>query len=335
MRLRDLAITGKPSTHLRRLLKEWPLPVVGVWGATAHHAQLAEATGFPYFGISGANTSMHLLGLPDSGFMTMSEIVENTRRICQAVSIPVVVDCDTGFGNAINVIRTVDEIIRAGAASLFIEDQVAPKRCGFVKGKELISIEEAVGKYRAACDVRDDLDPDFIVQARTDARGAVDGGMDEVMRRCESYLRAGVDLIYVEALQSREEIRAVREAFPDALLKVTPYAITPAVSTAEMKELGVCTVGVHVTKIGAILMYDFLQDYARRGSDAYNEFAERYKDHPLGGFGVFDLTGFPKVAELEQKYLSSDKLARYDRSIGVYDPRIGHAGTLKTPRAAE
>ena len=334
MRLRDAAITGKPSTQLRRLLKEGPLPVVGIWGGTAHHAQLAEATGFAYFGISGSNTSTHILGLPDSGFITLTELAENTRRICQAVSIPVVVDCDTGFGNAINVVRTVSEIIGAGAASLFIEDQVAPKRCGFVKGKELIPIEEAVGKYRAACDVRDDQDPDFVIQARTDARGAVGGGMDEVMRRCEAYLRAGVDLLYVEALQSREEIRAVREAFPDALLKVTPYAIKPAISTAEMKDLGLCTAGIHITKIGAITMYDFLKDYAERGSDAYNEFAEKHKNHPLGGFGVFDLTGFPKVAELEEKYLSPETLARYEQSLGVYDPRIGHMGAVKQHQEA-
>lgn len=334
MRLRNDVVKGKSSTRLRKLFREGPLPVASVWGATAHHAQLAEETGFPYFGISGANTTMHILGLPDAGFITLSELVENTRRICQAVSIPVVVDCDTGFGNAINVIRTVDEIIRAGAASLFIEDQVAPKRCGFVKGKELVSIEEAVGKYRAACDVRNDLDPDFIIQARTDSRGAVGGGMDEVLRRCEAYLKAGVDLIYVEALQSREEIRRVREAFPQALLKVTPYAINPPVSTEEMKELGVCTVGVHITKIGAIAMYDFLKEYMARGSDVFNEFAEKHKDHPLGGFGMFDLTGFPKVTELEQKYLSPETLARYDQSIGVYDPRVGH-GSAGKQQAAE
>src|SRR5262245_29804343 len=334
MRLRDDVISGKPTTNLRRLLEKGPLPIAGVWGATAHHAQLAEATGFSHFGISGANTSMHLLGLPDAGFLTLTELVENTRRICQSVSIPVIVDCDTGHGNAINVLRTVDEIIRAGAASLFIEDQVSPKRCGFVKGKELIPLDEAVSKYRVACDVRDDLDPDFVIQARTDARGAVGGGLDEVLRRGEAYLKAGVDVLYVEALQSREEIRKVREMFPDAWLKVTPYAIEPAVTTAELAELGLCTVGVHITKVGAIMMYDFLRDYVERGSDAYNEFAAKYKSHPLGGFGVFDLTGFPKVAELEARYLSPEKLARYDHSIGVYDPRVGHMGQRR-PQAAE
>lgn len=157
--------------------------------------------------------------------------------------------------------------------------------------------------------------------------------MDEVMRRCEAYLTAGVDVLYVEALQSREEIRRVREAFPGVWLKVTPYAIDPAVTTAEMAELGVCTVGIHITKIGAIVMYDFLKDYAARGSDAYNEFAAKHRDHPLGSFGVFDLTGFPKVAELEAKYLSADKLARYEQSIGVYDPRVGHAGAQRQQAA--
>ncbi|MGE0724858.1 MAG: oxaloacetate decarboxylase [Alphaproteobacteria bacterium] len=330
MRLRDTVIEGKPSTAFRRMLKEGPLPVVTIWGSTAHHAQLAEAAGFKAFGISGSNTSTHLLGLPDAGMLTLSELAENTRRICQAVSIPVTVDCDTGFGNAINVCRTVDEIVRAGAAAMFMEDQVAPKRCGFVKGKEIIPLDEAVGKYRAACDVRDQMDKDFIIMARTDARGAVGGGMDEVLRRGKAYLDAGVDVLYVEALQSREEVQAVRDAFPDAMLKITPYAINPPLSTQEIRDFGVCTSGVHVTKIGAIAMFDFLVDYAKRGDDAYNEFATRNKNHPLGGFGVFDLTGFPKIAELERKYLSADVRARYDSSIGVYDPRVGHA-----PKRAE
>ncbi|MBM3567413.1 MAG: isocitrate lyase/PEP mutase family protein [Alphaproteobacteria bacterium] len=321
MRLRPLAIQGSPSKAFRAMLREGPLPIHGIWGGTAHHAQLAEATGFKFFGISGSNTSTHLLGLPDAGFLTQTELVENTRRICQAVSIPVMVDCDTGFGNAINVVRTVDEIIRAGAASLFIEDQVAPKRCGFVKGKEMIPLEEAVGKYRAACETRDALDPDFVIVARTDARGAVGGGMDEVLRRGRAYLDAGIDMLYVEALQSREEIGAVRQAFPKALLKITPWAIDPPISDAEMREYGMCVTGVHVARIGAILMHDFLLDYRRRGDDAYNEFAQRHKNHPLGGFGIFDMTGFPKVQELEQRYLPPETLERYDRSLGVYDPR--------------
>ena len=331
MRLRKSVIRGKASSEFRRLLTQGPWPVVGMWGATAHHAQLTEATGFQYFGISGSHTASHLFGLPDAGFMTLPEMVENTRRICQAVSIPVIVDCDTGFGNAINVVRTVDEIIRAGAAGLFIEDQVAPKRCGFVKGKQLIPIEDAVSKFRAACDTRDVLDRDVIIQARTDARGAVGGGMDEVLRRCAAYLKAGVDSIYVEALQSVDEIRTVRRAFPEALLKVTPYAIDPPITAEEVQELRLCMTGPQIHKVGAIAMYDFLTDYARRGESAYAEWVKRTKQHPLAGFGLFDLTGFPQVLDLEHKYLSAEALARYEQSLGVYDPR-DRPNTLDGPK---
>ena len=331
MRLRKSVIRGKASTEFRRLLSQGPWPVVGMWGATAHHAQLTEATGFQYFGISGSHTASHLFGLPDAGFMTLPEIVENTRRICQAVSIPVIVDCDTGFGNALNVVRTVDEIIRAGAAGLFIEDQLAPKRCGFVKGKQLIPIEDAVSKFRAACDTRDALDPDVIIQARTDARGAVGGGMEEVLRRCEAYLKAGVDSLYVEALQSLEEIRTVRRAFPEALLKVTPYALDPPITAEQVRELRLCMTGPQIHKIGAVAMYDFLIDYAARGESAYAEWVQRSQNHPLSGFGMFDLTGFPQVLDIEQRYLSPQALARYEQSLGVYDPR-DRPNTLDKPK---
>src|ERR1043165_9483438 len=150
------------SAAYRRLIQSQE-PHTTVFGATAHHAQLAQATGYKVFGVSGSNLSTHLLGMPDAGLTTLTELVDCTRNICRAVNIPVLVDIDTGFGNALNVRRTMDEVIRAGAAGVFLEDQLAPKRCGWVKGKELVSIEEAVGKYRAACDVRDDLDPNFII----------------------------------------------------------------------------------------------------------------------------------------------------------------------------
>lgn len=321
MRLKAGTAAGKASTALRRMFREGPLPLVGVWGATVHHAQLAEAGGFQFFGLSGSDASTQLLGLPDAGLLTLSELVEETRRICAAVSLPVVVDCDTGFGNAINVYRTVSEVIRAGAACLFIEDQVAPKRCGFVKGKELISIEEAVGKLRAACDSRDQLDPDAMIMARTDARGAVGGGMEEVLRRGAAFLAAGADILYVSALQSREEVRVLRERFPDALLELIPLAADPPLTMQEIRDFRICSCGVHIARVGAIMMHDFLVDYRARGEDAYNEFAQRNKGHPLAGLGLLDLTGFPRLMELEARYLPAEAMLRYEKSLGTYDPR--------------
>ena len=180
---------------------------------------------------------------------------------------------------------------------------------------------EAVGKYRAALAVRDQLDPDFIVMARTDARGAVGGGMDEVLKRGRAYLDAGVDVLYVEALQSREEIQTVRDAFPDALLRVTPFAIEPALSTKEIEDFRLCSLSLHVPIYGMIQMYDFLKECAVRGQDAWNEFSEQTKNHPYGGFRFFNLTGFPKVHQFEKEFLPKDNMDRYSNSIGVYDPR--------------
>jgi 2-methylisocitrate lyase-like PEP mutase family enzyme len=313
----------KKSTTLRNLIESREFFFI-IYVGTAHQAQLAEKTGFKVVGISGSHTSTNILGLPDAGFLTMTELVENADRICRAVNLPVMVDCDTGFGNAINARRTVESVIRAGAAGLFIEDQVAPKRCGFVKGKELISVEEAVGKYRAAVDVRDESDPDFLIMARTDARGAVGGSLEEAIRRGKAYLGAGADILYVEALQSREEIQKVRDAFKDSHLRVTARNIDPPLTQEEMEAFGLVGPSCHISSIGSVAMYDFLVEFRERGWQAFNEFNEKFQDHPLGGFGVFDVAGFPKVVEWEKKYLSPETLEKYEQSIGLYDPRKGH-----------
>jgi 2-methylisocitrate lyase-like PEP mutase family enzyme len=313
----------RKSTVLRKLLKKKEF-FNAIWVGTAHQAQLAEKVGFSVIGISGSNTSTQILGLPDAGFITLTELVENVDRICRGVSLPVIVDCDTGFGNAINVRRTVESVIRAGAAGLFIEDQVAPKRCGFVKGKEIISLEEATGKLQAAVDVRNELDPDFIIMARTDARGAVGGSLEEVIRRGKAYLKVGVDIIYAEALQSREEIKKVRKALKNCYLMVTPHMIHPSLTQKEMQDLGLCMGGCHLTYIGSVAMYDFLVEFKERGMEAYIDFRRRTSSHPVGGFGVFDIAGFPKVVEWEKKYLSPEKLKKYEQTLGIYDPRVGH-----------
>jgi 2-methylisocitrate lyase-like PEP mutase family enzyme len=313
----------KKSTILRNMLNNGEF-FLTIYVGTAHQAQLAQKVGFKVVGISGSLTSTNILGLPDAGFLTMTELVENVDRICRAVDLPVMVDCDTGFGNAINVRRTVEAVMRAGAAGLFIEDQVAPKRCGFVKGKELIPLEEAVGKYRAALDARDELDLDFIIMARTDARGAVGGSLEEVIRRGKAYLEAGVDVLYVEALQSREEVKTVREAFKNNYLRITSRSIEPPLTQQEMQRVGLIGPSCHIGHIGSVAMYDSLLDIKQRGLDALNDFNSKFKDHPLGGFGVFDVAGFPKVVEWERKYLSPEQLEKYEQTLGQYDPRVGH-----------
>jgi 2-methylisocitrate lyase-like PEP mutase family enzyme len=147
--------------------------------------------------------------------------------------------------------------------------------------------------------------------------------VDEVIRRGKAYLDAGVDILYAEALQSREEIRQVRRALPDCWLYASTQAIKPPLTEPEMKELGLCMAVCHVSQVASVAMYDFLVEFKKRGLEAYLEFRRKTESHPLGGFRVFDLAGFPKVVEWEKKYLSPEKMEKYEQSLGVYDPRGG------------
>ena len=172
----------RATTRLRELIQRGPtLYVPGCYNAMS--GRVLEAAGFEAIYMSGYGTSLSLTGLPDVGLTTMTEMVGNARYIASAVRVPVIADSDTGFGNAINVMRTIREYIGAGVAGLHMEDQVSPKRCGHVAGRQVIALDEAVGKIRAAADTRDRHDPDFVVIARTDAAPSASGTRPRSARR--------------------------------------------------------------------------------------------------------------------------------------------------------
>lgn len=168
----------------------------------ALQAKLAESEGFEAVYMTGFGTAA-ARGFPDLGLLTMSEMVQNARAIAQAVKIPVICDADTGYGNPINVWRTVREYEDAGASAIHIEDQVWPKRCGFLEGKQVIALEDMVPKVRAACDAR--RDKDFVIIARSDALAV--NGWDDVIRRCRAYREAGADLIFVDGIRTVDDLK--------------------------------------------------------------------------------------------------------------------------------
>src|SRR3989449_11675339 len=194
----------RTTTKLRQLLRSTPLVVPGCYDAMS--AKVLERAGFEAVYMTGYGTSLALLGMPDAGLATMTEMHLNARYIPNAVGVPVIADADNGYGNAINVMRTIREYIGTGVAGIHIEDQAIPKRCGHVAGRRVIPIEEAVGKYRAADAVRRELDPDFVLIARTDARGASGGSLDGAIPRAHPYPHAGRELPFVEATTSLEEV---------------------------------------------------------------------------------------------------------------------------------
>ena len=262
----------------------------------AWSARLVEQAGFPAVYMTGFGTSASRLGRPDVGLVTMNEMADHARRIVEAVEVPVIADADTGYGNPINVIRTVQEYERAGVAGLHIEDQVAPKKCGHMEGKQVIPAEEMADKVRAAAAAR--TSPDLVLIARTDAR-AVEG-LEPTLDRARLYREAGADVLFVEAPQSEEEIARVAEALGDAplLFNWAEGGKTPPVSAAWLQELGFRLAIFPISTLLAATraMQGVLDVLRREGTPATALGA-------LPSFGTFlDLVGLPEIRELEAQF---------------------------------
>ena len=205
----------------------------GVYDALT--ARIAARVGFDVVFISGYSVSATRLGEPDFGFLTQTEMVEAARAVCRVSDAPVIVDADTGYGNAVNVLRAVRDLQDAGAAGVFLEDQVWPKKCGHMAGKRVVDTAEHAAKIRAAVDARGDRD--LFVVARTDARQPL--GVEEAIERCLAYKEAGADALFVEAPQSVDELARVAEALPAPLVaNMVERGVTPHLSRSELRELG-------------------------------------------------------------------------------------------------
>jgi 2-methylisocitrate lyase-like PEP mutase family enzyme len=209
------------------------LVMPGVYDALS--AKIAARAGFEVIFITGYSLSATLLGEPDFGLLTQSEMLSAARRICAVVETPVIVDADTGYGNAINVIRTVKELIRVGAAGMFLEDQAWPKRCGHMKGKQVIPLEEHLQKLRAAIEAR--AGDDLYIVARTDALQA--SGLKEAIRRGVAFKEAGADAIFIEAPANKADLRDIAANVPGPLVaNMIERGVTPLLEPEELREIG-------------------------------------------------------------------------------------------------
>jgi methylisocitrate lyase len=225
-------MTASPGRRLRQAWQAGPLAIPGVFHPLV--AKIAERLGYQAVYLSGGALSASL-GIPDVGLATLSEFVEEARRITHATRLPLLCDADTGFGEALNVERTVKLYEAAGAAGIHLEDQQLPKRCGHLSGKQLIDAETMAAKIRAAVASR--RDPDFVLVARTDARGVL--GFDEAVRRAKLYVEAGADAIFPEALESADEFATFARAIQAPLLaNMTEFGKSPILDFAELAHLG-------------------------------------------------------------------------------------------------
>ena len=291
-----MTVTAHPAAVLRALLAKPELAVMPCC-FDALSARLIEQAGFDVTFMSGFAVSAARLGLPDTGLISYGEIVDTGRNICAATSIPVIGDGDTGYGNAVNVKRTVQGYAQAGFAAVMIEDQVWPKRCGHTRGKAVVARAEAVARIRAAADARDEGREkgggDILILARTDARGT--DGLDEALRRIEAFTEAGADILFLEAPKSEAEMRAFCAATDrPTLANMLEQGETPLLPPADLQEIGYSLAAYPLTLLSAAMkaMQDALASFKRGehpqnlldwdslrevvGFNAYDAEAERY-----------------------------------------------------------
>ena len=297
----------RKTTMLKKLINDPKVLVMpGVYDALS--ALVAEKCGVQAIQVSGYGQAASYLGRPDVGIIAKSQMVDIVRNICAVTSIPVMADGDTGFGNAVSLFYAVKEFEAAGAAGINLEDQYFPKRCGHMNGKQIISFEEAVKKIEAAVAAK--TDPDFVINARTDAIAVV--GVDEAIRRGNAFAKAGADLIFVEAPKEIEDIKRVIQSI-DAPVSInmiySPGSKTPSITLKQLEEWGAARVSVPVMPLFAA---------TKALEEAYTAVVEddvpamRDKIYSFNDFTT--LVGLPKIKELEQQFLATSELEqRYNK----------------------
>jgi methylisocitrate lyase len=274
------------AQNLRGILsRPYSLVVPGIYDCLS--AKIAEKIGFEVIFTSGFGISASTLGLPDFGFLGENEMIGRVSQISKSVNIPVVADIDTGYGNQINVIKTVSDIVDIGVAGVILEDQMWPKKCGHFEGKQIISMEEHVAKIQAAIYARGESG--LVIFARTDARAPL--GLDEAIRRGRSYLDAGADVLFIEAPESVEELREISSAFPDDWLfaNMVEGGKTPFLSAEELEELGYKFIVFPVSALFA----------ATEAMEKCLSHIKKYKS-TAGYYDGFSLKDFEKIIDVQK-----------------------------------
>lgn len=254
-----------PGGQLRQMMREGIVVMPGAFSALSARAAVGQGAKAVY--LSGGAITNNLLGVPDIALTTLNEMSGVAAQACQVASVPIICDADTGFGEAWNTVRTVIEMERAGLAGIHLEDQISPKRCGHLEGKDVISAEQMEGKLRAA--VASKRNPDFLIIARTDARGVE--GIESAMDRAKRYVDAGADAIFPEGLISEAEFEQFRKAVDVPLLaNMTEFGKTPLIRAAQFQELGYQMVIFPVTALRVMLkaIEEFYGDLLATGTQA-------------------------------------------------------------------
>jgi len=288
----------KRSTQLRKLIKGNRI-IVAPGAFDALSARLIEQAGFPAVYVTGAGVASSRLGVPDIGLTTMNEVLETAKNIVSVTNIPVICDADTGYGNALNLMRTTQDFERIGVAAIQVEDQITPKRCGHTEGKQLVSMEEMVKKIEAFRYAKQT--EDFVLIARTDAIAV--NGFEDAIERARAYAQAGADVLFVEAPRTIEEMKRIPELLSDVPLLVNMVeggGKTPLLPVRELEAMGfriaIYPASAWMAAIKAI--QGVLRELKEHGS------TDGFSEHMVSFQEMFEVVGLAQYRALEAKYLT-------------------------------
>ena len=282
------------------------------------YARMAQEAGFEAFFLAGSQLSMMLYAVPDNGIIGLRDLVDHARHMAARCDIPIFVDGDTGYGNAINVFYAVQEIVRSGVAAMHIEDQEAPKKSGTAAGRRCIPLDEAVGKYQAAAAARDEIDPDFVICARCDAIGAEGSSFDDALARSIAYVeKGGADFVWLNTVSTRDDIRRACKEIPAPVLAIWG-GDGPAPSPAEYEAMGVriALYPTFTSTYAVQAIWQLLNDFRERGPEAL---AERSAAARATRWGLLDqktMAGAERIGEIEKRYLPAEAQRDYAHTWG-------------------
>ncbi len=325
-------MSGKPLTptekrlRLREVINRKTLSVMP-GGFSPVYARMAEMAGFECFFLAGSQMSAFLAGVPDNGILGLRDVVDHARHMARVTPMPILVDADTGFGNAVNVHYTVQEMVNAGVAGLQIEDQEAPKKSGTGAGRRCISIEENVGKLRAAVAARNELDPQFVICARTDSLGSEGGSFEDALARCVAYAKdGGADMVWLNSIRSLDQVQEACAKVPVPML-ASWGGPRPTPSLAEFEKRGL-RILLHPTiaaSAGMQAAWQLLTDMKARGSDAINDWADGVGKQSAGAADLKKIFNADRIREIEDLCLPDSARRDYVNTSG------GHTPTSKKP----
>jgi 2-methylisocitrate lyase-like PEP mutase family enzyme len=313
----------KAATRFRRTLAEPKLLLIP-GGFSPLAARMVEAAGLEAFFLAGSQVTAYIYAWPDVGLMAREEMTQAAQRVASACNIPIFVDADTGYGNALNVYHAVQGYVRTGAAGLHLEDQVAPKRSGTTSGRQCLSQEEAIGKLRAAVAARDELDPDFVICGRCDLIGAEGGSFEAAVERCVAYVEeAKVDFIWLNNVQTIDQMALAAERIPGPVMPTFGGA-PPGPTLQQLEQMGIAAAifpGM-TSSNGLQATWDLLNDLRERGQPALDERRDSSPDSKWGRvrFSSFVQMDQVKIEEIESRFLPPERRRDYESTFGHFAP---------------